>query len=120
MARRYNTIEERLERVHVDPLVGIMVAGVGWVPCKLWTGALTNRGYANLSIDGVTHSGHRVVYALEHGGQIDRDLVIDHLCSRRRCIEGLHLEQVTQEENVRRGASPVGARMRAAARRLDK
>lgn len=112
---RYNTVEERLARVTVDPAIGIEVEGHGFIPCRLWQGALTNRGYANIKIDGVNYGGHRVAYALTHGG-IDPELVIDHLCSRRRCIEPRHLEQVTQEENVRRGASPVGALMRAKAR----
>lgn len=43
-------------------------------------------------------------------GPIPEGLVIDHLCRRPRCINPAHLEAVTNEENVRRGAA-VGAKM---------
>jgi hypothetical protein len=87
--RTRKPIEERLSKWHTDPQVGIMVQGIGWVPCKLWTGARTNKGYGNIEIDGKAHY------------------------KRRHCGEPLHLDPVTMAENTRRGDSPVGAIMRA-------
>jgi hypothetical protein len=110
--RTRKPIEERLSKWHTDPQVGIMVQGIGWVPCKLWTGARTNKGYGNIEIDGKAHYTHRVSYAMEHGG-IEEGKVLDHLCKRRHCGEPLHLDPVTMAENTRRGDSPVGAIMRA-------
>lgn len=46
--------------------------------------------------------GHRFIY--EHCfGAIPDGLVIDHLCRFPLCVNPLHLEVVTQRENVRRG-----------------
>ena len=111
MAVARKSLEERLSKWHVNPVVGTVGTDGAWSPCRIWVGARTNRGYGNIEIDGKVHATHRVAYAMEHGG-IPEGMVLDHLCSRRACGNPLHLDPVTQKENVRRGKSPVGAIMR--------
>jgi len=94
----------------VDPAVGIEVNGA-FEPCKQWTGALDRGGYGKVSVEGKTCRTHRVSYALEYGS-VPEGMVLDHLCKNRRCGNPLHLDPVTQKENVRRGDSPVGKAMR--------
>ena len=70
--------------------------------CILWTAALTANGYARFSSQGVDFRAHRLAYEWAKGPVSD-DLVIDHLCRVRRCVNPDHLEAVTHAENMRRG-----------------
>lgn len=51
----------------------------------------------------VTELAHRWSYR-EANGEIDPDLVLDHLCRNRACVNPAHLEPVSNIENLRRGA----------------
>lgn len=76
--------------------------------CWVWTGSTGPNGYGKLSRNrGWNGLAHRVAYSLVHGG-IPEGLVIDHLCRNRACINPAHLEAVTFNENVRRGARNYG------------
>jgi len=72
--------------------------------CWLYTGALMADGYARVKDASSDHAllVHRVVYE-EITGQIPADLVLDHLCRVRHCVNPQHLEPVTGPENIRRG-----------------
>ena len=73
--------------------------------CWLWTGSLTKKGYARrIGHDGRFWSGHQLAYILLVG-EIPPDLVIDHLCRVRHCVNPDHMELVTPEENTRRGTA---------------
>lgn len=92
------TMGERLERyVARDAVSG----------CWNWTGSRNNMGYGTLAVGGHKKGkAHRASY--EHFvGPIPAGLTLDHLCRNRLCVNPEHLEPVTHEENVRRGARGV-------------
>ena len=68
--------------------------------CIEWCGSLGRDGY------GVTHFGHRSVrahraaWAVSFGAPPPRGLVINHKCRNRACVNVLHLEAITNRENV--------------------
>lgn len=68
--------------------------------CWLWTGSTNNMGYGRLySVDrDDSVYAHRFAYEV-FVGPIPANLVLDHLCSVRRCVCPDHLEPVTQREN---------------------
>lgn len=94
--------------------------------CWLWRGARNHKGYgivATVRSDGTktTVAAHRVSY-LMYIGEIPAGYEVDHLCRVRLCVNPLHLELVTPDENKRRAW--VHRRERAhidriLARRLD-
>jgi hypothetical protein len=70
--------------------------------CWVWFGALNDDGY------GVIWDGTRLVYAHRlmyrwAFGEVPVGLTIDHLCRVRACVNPIHLEPVTNRENIRRG-----------------
>lgn len=74
--------------------------------CWPWLGYMNRKGgYGFLKVkrDGkpATAYAHRAVYELIVG-PIPDGLQIDHLCGIRSCCNPLHLEPVTQSENMRR------------------
>ena len=70
-------------------------------PCDEWTGAIEKTGYGRRKVNGKMWMAHRYAYYLAHGS-IDPDLVIDHLCHNRACVEPAHLDQTTREANSAR------------------
>lgn len=66
--------------------------------CLLWRGAVSSNGYGNF----LNQRPHRWLYE-RWVGPIPEGLVLDHLCRRVLCVNPMHLEPVTQLENVRRG-----------------
>ncbi len=72
--------------------------------CWNWIGRVSpTTGYGKKQLDGKTLLAHRWVYSI-FKGVIPEGLVIDHLCSNRRCVNPHHLEVVNQSTNCRRGA----------------
>lgn len=63
-------------------------------------------GYGQLRVDGKPQYVHRLVYEALRG-EIPKGLHLDHLCRTPACVNPWHLEPVTQQENVRRGARRV-------------
>lgn len=83
-----------LNKIKYEPLEG----------CWEWTGAI-HLGYGRIKINGVNLLAHRISYEYWKG-TIPNNLEIDHLCRNRYCVNPLHLEVVTRQENTIRGISP--------------
>ena len=85
--------------------------------CELWRGPRSPNGYPVLH-DGGRKSAHRVAYE-RACGLIPADLVLDHLCRRRDCVNPLHLEAVTRHENELRKSWAYRCRRTRCARGHD-
>lgn len=71
--------------------------------CILWSGATNGNGYGRVYVGkGKSLMAHRVIHEGVFG-KIPEGLVLDHLCRNRSCVNPLHLEIVTNGENVLRG-----------------
>jgi hypothetical protein len=81
--------------------------------CWRWTGR-TVKGYGTISTGNgkAYEAAHRVAWLLVHGEAPDPDLVLDHLCGNRLCVNvERHLEQVSFAENLARGHEAAAARL---------
>lgn len=72
--------------------------------CWVWQGARTyGYGVVGLGRRGEgTAQTHRALWQLAIGPVPD-GLHLDHICRNRACANPMHLEPVTQQENIRRG-----------------
>ena len=70
--------------------------------CWPWRASIKDTGYGQFRYNGRARPAHRYSYELLIG-PIPPGLVIDHLCRNRACVNPLHMEPVTNEENIRRG-----------------
>lgn len=76
--------------------------------CWLWTRSKSPDGYGWASLDNKTWQAHRLVYVLLCGNP-PVDLVLDHLCRVRHCVNPQHLEPVTPRQNLERGETTTSA-----------
>lgn len=90
-------IEERISRVTESG-------------CWIWTGFVHKSGYALGHPEKKTVRIHRWLFIKERGDI--GDLVLDHLCRVRCCVNPDHLEPVTTRENIRRGVGPTARNAR--------
>lgn len=75
--------------------------------CIIGIGSISN-GYvkkSKLLFGKREQYAHRIAY-IETFGPIPTNLVIDHLCRNRSCVNPKHLEAVPQRVNVMRGTAP--------------
>lgn len=92
----------------IERFNGYILKGVG---CWTWRGPL-RRGYGMFYFGYNRRPAHRLSWELEHGVEIDPDLVIDHLCRNTACVNPSHLDAVPQRTNVLRGMGPSGVKTR--------
>lgn len=70
--------------------------------CWNWMGCRNALGYGFFYTNKHTVSAHRFSYELLKD-KIPKNMIIDHLCRNRSCVNPEHMEVVTQRENVLRG-----------------
>lgn len=75
-------------------------------PCREVTRGLTEKGYAVREIHGRKRRLGRLRLALS-GIRDNPELVCDHICRNRACIEPSHLRMTTQRLNILTGTSPA-------------
>lgn len=92
------TLQERLESKYIP----VTESG-----CWLWLGAHDRkRGYGALWVNGRMQYAHRVMYELKVG-PIPKNLVIDHYCNVKCCVNPAHLRPLSNAENVSRAIVPL-------------
>lgn len=69
--------------------------------CWIWTASL-REGYGQFRVGSSVRAAHVVVFEYLVG-PVAEGHELDHLCRDRRCVNPVHLEQVTHRVNVLRG-----------------
>lgn len=69
--------------------------------CWLWQGALA-QGYGHLKVKGKSHPAHRFGYEMLIES-IPPELVCDHLCRVRHCVNPDHIDITDHKTNILRG-----------------
>lgn len=68
--------------------------------CWEWTGAIGGGGYGRfMRPEGAVIMAHRYSFEL-HGGMLEEELDIDHICGNRLCVNPAHLRKVTRKQNL--------------------
>lgn len=76
--------------------------------CFEWQGYLDKDGYGTFFFRKKNRKAHRVSYFLKCG-DIPKEMVIDHICKNRRCVNPEHLRLVTKRENTLNNSLSLGA-----------
>ena len=77
--------------------------------CWVWRGYVASTGYGRLSVGRKHYQAHRYAYELVNG-PVSADLVMDHLCNNKACVNPAHLEPVTNRENLLRSEVTASGR----------
>lgn len=71
-------------------------------PCLTWQLGKNKWGYGAINLNGSTRMAHRVLYEKKFGS-LPNDVLLDHKCRNRDCVNIDHLEPVSAAINIRRG-----------------
>jgi hypothetical protein len=74
--------------------------------CWLWTATTIKDGYGHFRLGEKLILAHRISFKIANPSVDISNLVIDHLCGVTGCVNPVHLEAITQLENLRRYNSP--------------
>ena len=91
-------------------IVAFLESKAEWIPgplatpCLEWRGSLHRKGYAIFTRKKHHYRVTRLLHRLKHG-PMSANLMPDHLCRNRACINVAHTELVTNRINVLRGDS---------------
>ena len=81
--------------------------------CWEWKGSIHKKtGYGKKQLAGKTLLAHRWIWEILQG-TIPKNMVINHLCGNRSCVNPTHLEVVTQADNCRHGSGTVLTKIQA-------
>ena len=75
--------------------------------CREWDRATNNRGYGVTYVEGKNQLAHRAAWYAKYGKYPRPDMVTDHICENKRCINVDHLRELPNHLNLRR-AIPRG------------
>jgi hypothetical protein len=73
--------------------------------CHPWTGAISGE-YGRINVAGKARGAHVVAWTIHHGKDVPDGHVIHHACYEKLCCNPIHLQAVTQGENM---SAPDGA-----------
>ncbi len=76
--------------------------------CWEWQAGRDKDGYGKFWWGHKTGPAHRFAYERVMGVGLWPDVVLDHRCRNRRCVNPRHLEPVSADENYRRGRMSRG------------
>lgn len=79
--------------------------------CMLWLAWRQSNGYGRFFLGGRVVFAHHYSHVLAHG-RIPVGAVVDHSCGNPSCVAPLHLEAVTQRENLLRGETVTADQIR--------
>lgn len=76
--------------------------------CKLWQKFLDKDGYGQFYFRKKNRRVHRFAYYIAYG-PIPKNMVVDHTCRNRNCVNAAHLRLVTTKQNSLENSNSVGA-----------
>jgi len=68
--------------------------------CWYWIGAVNNKGYGRININGKSQLAHRISFEMTYG-KIDKGIKVLHTCDNTYCVNPQHLWLGTQKDNAR-------------------
>jgi hypothetical protein len=93
------TIDEQGRFVKTDPIIRFWSKVKKTDTCWLWEGYLDKGGYGSFKFEEKTVRAHRYSYLI-HFGNLDKNLVVMHICDNPSCVRPEHLILSTQKENI--------------------